>query len=125
MGRRGKRGSMSVLPQREYGIGGRDGCVIPAPAWMERLWPQKVESMEPVLRAKMRVESVSRSINEDGSVGNEQVKLRAVYGPEGSPNGEWSKWTPSASFDITINNPAAHGALSKGHEFYVDFTPAE
>lgn len=78
----------------------------------------------PVLRAKLRVHNVSRSINSDGDVESETVKLSAVYGDKGSENGEWSRWTPSADFTITINNPKAFGALTKGHEFYVDFTPA-
>ena len=76
-----------------------------------------------MLRCKMRIESVTRNINADGSVESERVQLRAVYGdtPE---NKEWSKWTPSANLDITINNPDAFGKLSKGHEFFVDFSPA-
>jgi hypothetical protein len=81
--------------------------------------------MEAILRAKMRVDKVTRSMNEKGQVDHEQVKLTAVYGPEGSENAEWSKWTPAADFNITINNPEAFGQLSKGHEFYVDFIPVE
>lgn len=73
----------------------------------------------------MRVQAVTQSKEGDGSTSSERVQLTAVYGPEGSPNAEWSKWTPAATFDITINNPAAFGQLSKGHEFFVDFTPAE
>lgn len=79
----------------------------------------------PVLRCKMRVQEVLHSIKEDGNIEQERVKLMAVSGLEGSENAKWSKWTPSASFEIYINNPDAHGVLSKGHEFYVDFTPAE
>jgi hypothetical protein len=73
----------------------------------------------------MRVQQVLQVKEADGSVSQEQVDLTAVYGPEGTENAKWSKWTPSASFKISINNPAAFGQLSKGHEFYVDFTPAE
>ena len=78
----------------------------------------------PVLRCKMRVQSVMHYKNGDGSTENEQVVLSAVYGKEGTDNDQWSKWTPSANFTITINNPAAFNQLSKGHEFFVDFTPA-
>lgn len=78
-----------------------------------------------VLRCKMRVLSVLQNIETDGSVNQEQVMLTAVYGAEGSENGQWSKWTPNANFDIHINNPSAFGKLSKGHEFYVDFTAVE
>jgi hypothetical protein len=73
----------------------------------------------------MRVDQVLHVKNADGTTNQEQVKLRAVYGEEGSPNAEWSKFTPSANFEIFINNPRAFNQLSQGHEFFVDFTPTE
>jgi hypothetical protein len=79
--------------------------------------------MNPVLRCKMRVSEVTHVKNGDGSTEQERVKLSAVYGKEGTENHDWSKWTPSADFTICINNPSAFGKLSKGHEFFVDFTP--
>lgn len=80
--------------------------------------------MNATIRCKMRVNTVTQSKNPDGSTESEKVDLTAVYGdtPE---NKEWSKWTPSASTSITINNPDAFGKLSKGHEFYVDFIPVQ
>lgn len=81
--------------------------------------------MNAVLRAKMRVQNVTRTMDEKGEVEQERVTLTAVYGPEGSDNAQWSKWTPAASFDISISNPAAFGQLSRGHEFYVDFVPID
>lgn len=78
----------------------------------------------PVLRCKMRVQEVTRSMDGEGKVEQERVRLTAVYAKEG-PNADWSKWTPSADFTICISNPDALGKLSRGHEFYVDFTPAE
>jgi hypothetical protein len=71
----------------------------------------------------MRVTEVLHVKEPDGSTSQERVKLCAVYG-DSPENKEWSKWTPSASFDIYISNPAAFGQLSSGHEFIVDFTPA-
>jgi hypothetical protein len=81
--------------------------------------------MQAVLRAKLRVSSVTRSIDGDGNVSSEKVDLIAVYSddPE-SENKQWSTWTPAASFSMTINNPNAFGKLSNGHEFYLDFIPA-
>jgi hypothetical protein len=79
--------------------------------------------MNPTLRCKLRVSQVTQSIAADGKVESESVALIAVYGEAGTENAKWSKWTPSANFNITINNPDAMGKLSKGHEFYVDFTP--
>lgn len=80
--------------------------------------------MTAILRAKMQVEEVTHRLNEKGETESEIVKLRAVYGEEG-PNAEWSKWTPSAHFEIHINNPNAFKQLSNGHEFYIDFIPVE
>ena len=78
------------------------------------------------LRAKLRVSSVLHSKASDGSTDHEIVKLQAVYSDDpNSENKQWSKWTPSASFEMQINNPDAFGKLSNGHEFYVDFIPVE
>lgn len=81
------------------------------------------KSMEATLRCKMRVAEVTHVKDADGSTTQERVKLAAVYGPEGSENAQWSKWTPSANFEIYINNPDAMNKLASGHEFYLDFTP--
>lgn len=75
-----------------------------------------------VLRAKMSVSEVTRTMARDGSVEYEQVALSAVYAEEG-PNAQWTRWTPSADFNIRIDNPNAIGKLSSGHEYYVDFVP--
>lgn len=80
--------------------------------------------MHSVLRCKMRVSRVIHLKAADGRTEQEQVELSAVYGDPGSENATWSKWTPSAGFTIHINNPDAFNKLSSGHEFYVDFTPA-
>lgn len=80
--------------------------------------------MEATLRCKMRVNTVTQNLNETGEVENETVQLQAVYGREGTKNQEWSKYTPSAQFSITISNPSAFNKLSKGRFFFVDFTPA-
>jgi len=76
-----------------------------------------------MLRCKMRVNEVVQSKLADGSTDYERVSLTAVYGEDGTENAKWAKWTPAASFAITISNPEAFGKLSKGHEFFVDFTP--
>lgn len=78
-----------------------------------------------MLRAKVRVSEVVHVKNANGETESERVTLQAVYGPEGSENAQWSKWTPSANFSLQINNPDAIGKLSSGHEYYVDFTPVK
>ena len=77
-----------------------------------------------VTRCKVRVGTVTHNIDSAGKVESETVELNAVYSSDpNSENAKWSKWTPSASFRLTINNPDAIGKLSKGHEFFVDFIP--
>ena len=80
--------------------------------------------MSPVLRCKMRVEEVTHCLNGLGEVESESVKLCAVTSGS-AENEQFSKWTPSASFNIFITNPSAFNKLFKGHEFFVDFTPPE
>lgn len=90
----------------------------------------------PMMRAKMLVQSVNVNSGTD-SAGNgvtisEQLRLAAV-GPNrtynedgtGDEDNTFSRWTPCASLDITIQNPALFGKLKYGDKFYVDFTPAE
>ena len=79
--------------------------------------------MESAVRCKMRVTEVVHSLDSKGDVEQERVQLTAVYGQGDIENATWAKYTPSAHFEISINNPAAMNKLSKGGEFYVDFTP--
>jgi len=78
-----------------------------------------------MLRAKMRVSEVALIKNDKGEIVSERVKLQAVYSNDpANENSKWTKWTPSANFDIQIDNPDAMNKLSSGHEYFVDFTPA-
>lgn len=76
-----------------------------------------------VLRAKVVVTSVKRSVNAEGNYANEEIELRAVYSGS-DENKQWSQWTPSAEFKMQINNQTAFGKLPVGSEFYIDFIPA-
>lgn len=80
--------------------------------------------MNPTLRCKMSVTEVTRVINADGSTRQERVVLWAVTSSGSDENKSFAKWTPSAEFKISIDNPSAFGQLSQGHEYYVDFIPA-
>ncbi len=76
------------------------------------------------MRAKFQISSVERL------TGAEVVKFHAVcsnsYPADGSDeDNTYAKFSPSASCQITIANPALHGKFEPGQKFYVDFTPAE
>ena len=79
-----------------------------------------------MLRAKFRLESITYVKDLAGETVLEQVKLSAVHSddPE-SENAQWSRYTPNGHLEMDINNPAAFGHLSNGHEFYVDLIPVE
>jgi hypothetical protein len=81
--------------------------------------------MSAILRCKMSVGSVKSSCDQNGDKNSEEISLQAVYGPEGSPNAQWSKWTPSAGLNIHISNPAAFGKVLPGQFFFVDLIPTD
>lgn len=79
------------------------------------------------MRAKFVVASVTKH---EG--GNETLRFNAVaksdgpYPEDGSDDDNtFAKWSPSASCDIYVANPALHGKFAVGQKFYVDFTPAD
>lgn len=80
--------------------------------------------MSAAMRAKMVVASVTRH------QACEVLKMNAVAKSEAYPadgsdeDNTYAHYSPSATLDITIANPALHGKFEPGQKFYVDFTPA-
>lgn len=85
---------------------------------------QVSEQVATAMRAKFVVGSVERFESA------ERVKFSAVSKSGGYPDdgldedNTFAKWSPSASCEILITNPALHGKFTPGQKFYVDFTPA-
>ena len=53
------------------------------------------------------------------------IKLSAAYSSApGSPNAQWSKWTPSGELSMTISNPPARGFFEAGEEYEILIQPA-
>jgi len=78
------------------------------------------------MRAKLAVSSVTKTEC------SEVLKFRAVckngYGPDGSDeDNTYANFSPSASLEIHVANPALFGKIKPGEKYYVDFTlaPAE
>lgn len=77
------------------------------------------------MRAKMYVESVTKTN------GVEILKFRAVgksggYPPDGSDeDNTFAKFSPAATLDLTVANPALLGQFEPGQRYYVDFTEAD
>ena len=77
------------------------------------------------MRAKLKIISILQR------EGHEILTLQAVGKSEGYPedgsdeNNTYATWTPTASLEITITNPALRGKFTPGQAYYVDFTPAD
>lgn len=80
------------------------------------------------MRAKFRVTEVV-PVPDGGNT--ETLKMSAVCGDGGfdkdgsNEDNSFAKWTPSATLEMQITNPALHGKFKREQKFYVDFTPAE
>lgn len=79
--------------------------------------------MTATLRLKMTIGSVKSVCDQNGEKAAEEIVLSAVYGPDGSPNGQWSKWTPNAGLNMYVSNPAAFGKVLPGQFYFVDLIP--
>lgn len=83
------------------------------------------------MRCKLRLNQVIENKSDDGVKHSEKLRFSAVakkegYGEDGlDENNTFAKWSPSASFEIDVHNPALFGKLVEGEEYYVDFTKAE
>jgi len=79
------------------------------------------------MRAKLRLHHVDKS----GHPHSETLHFHAVAKSDGYPedgsdeNNSFAKWTPSATLQLTVTNPALIGTLDIGTEYYVDFTEAK
>lgn len=61
-----------------------------------------------------------------GEVDGVEVTFQPVYGgDDDKANAEWSKWTPSGEFRMTITNPLAYRQFELGKTYFATFTPAE
>lgn len=76
------------------------------------------------MRAKMQIASITNH----GTC--ETLRFHAVaaksYPADGSDeDNTFAKFSPSASLEIQIANPALLGRFAPGEKYYVDFTPAD
>jgi hypothetical protein len=78
------------------------------------------------MRAKLRLHHIDKA----GHPHNETLYFHAVSRNDGYPedgsdeNNTYAKFSPSASLQLNVANPALIGKFETGTEYYVDFTPA-
>jgi len=76
-----------------------------------------------MFRCKYRVDSVT--VENDGEA--RDVRMSACVDKDGD-NVDWSRWTPSGSFQMWVTNTDAFpkiDALKYGDLFYIDLSPVE
>lgn len=77
------------------------------------------------MRAKVRLTEVQRFSQ------SEKLRFTAVCKPTGYPadgadeDNTYAKFSPSATFEITVANPALLGQFNPDEVYYVDFTPVK
>ena len=85
----------------------------------------------PVMRAKMVVTSVTPAppgaLNPSERLVFNAVGSGQAYAADGTGDEDntFSRWTPCASLDMHVQNPALFGQFKPGDKLYVDFTPAD
>jgi hypothetical protein len=82
------------------------------------------------MRAKVRVNTLNKIQNNDGSTGGISMRFVGVSKPKYDESGldednTYAKFSPSVDFGIWIANPALFDAFELGQTYYVDFIPAE
>ena len=75
-----------------------------------------------MIRAKLRVRTIAEH---DRSPTSRTVTLQAVYDTSIPEDQRFFDATPSASFELLVNNPKALEELKLGRAFYLDFVPIE
>lgn len=76
------------------------------------------------MRAKLRITSVEKFNDTCEKVKFTAVSKSTAYPEDGADeDNTYAKFSPSASFEIMIANPALLGVYEAGQVFYVDFTP--
>lgn len=82
------------------------------------------------MRAKLQVGNIQVFQDKEGNTTTENLSMHGVcknkYDESGlDEDNTFAKFSPGASLNINIANPALFGKFKVGDKFYVDFTPAE
>lgn len=72
------------------------------------------------VRAKLQVTKITKT-----TWGQTILNFSAIYDTMIPEDQRFQKATPSANFDITIDNPTALAQFELGKFYYIDFTPVE
>lgn len=83
------------------------------------------------MRAKFIVSGVTAAKDSHDRTVGERLQFNAVCKPDGYPadgsdeDNTFAKFSPSASCEIYVANPALFGKFEVGEKYYVDFLKAD
>lgn len=81
--------------------------------------------VEKKMRAKMRVAAIVPAFGGTEALTMCGVAKSSSYPEDGSDeNNTYARYSPSATFQLHLANPALVGTFEVGDTFYVDFIPA-
>jgi hypothetical protein len=77
-----------------------------------------------MVRAKFYVIEVAETAYGPGTKPVEQKRVRmTAVTSDSEENKSWSKWTPSGSLEMVINNPAAYEQFKPGQVVFLTLEP--
>lgn len=76
------------------------------------------------IRAKFKIDSISRHAGWNGNKEHHMVKLSPVTSGS-EENKAFYAASPGGSMDLTVVKPEVFAGFSPGDEFYIDITPAK
>ena len=75
------------------------------------------------VRAKLKLTEITEMAWNGPGV--RRLKFNCEYDPYLPEDERFSKSTPSGSFEMIVDNPAALEQFNLGGQYYMDFTPAD
>ena len=98
------------------------------PEPVQIVWGHDLKSYRYTRSPKARIRMAVRAKVTCESIIDNAVTFRTVYEPDATKDTEnvrFTTATPWGEIRLRIDNPAALEQFAIGHEYYVDFTPAE
>jgi hypothetical protein len=74
------------------------------------------------IRCKFKVMSVQDNGSTESHT-SKKVTLSTQYDPSLPEDQRFTRWTPTGTLDVVIDNPVALAQLAVGADYYVDLTP--
>ena len=103
------------------------GLDLPEPDWGHvQQWVDRLVSTVRSTDVKIRCKFKVTGVEDNGSTeshNSKKVTLTTHYDPTLPEDQRFTRWTPTGTINVVIDNAAALEQLTPGKDFYVDLTP--